>query len=516
MANNDEVRVGGNSILVLASVGAGAFLVLLTILFFISPMSEISPGVEGHYFIQQIVMLVSFLLSSAFLPLITNSHIGGRRPSVHLGTLFQNDRVFDMLSILGIVLGFGFTVILIWFGDSLDAPTRDMLMYLACVLAGLAAALNARVWLLFYSRAFYQLSRLSVFWSICMAVTIAGVFGLADFGFDYLATSPSVAFCCAALAFASIFMGYYCKNDLSPIENADFLDHSTHWSERMSSLLKLARPFYVGFVLAITVHLLLAIEGISVTFAFFSCALLVGAAAYAIVTWFLKSFIPIPTIDRLVCGLICVCFAILPFAGRIANLVILAILLLACLFFFVQTWCTAIQMMTYWSYISMPDRRGILSFASVMGFFVGYALSACMRECARLPIDSFVAIACVSAVVLFVLLCTFIPYDNPVWDEFSNIINGIDSIPLDEELSSSCQEQNQETRCAYLAGEKGLTPREGEVLLLLARGRNAAVIARELVISPYTAKTHIYRIMRKFDVRSQQDLIDIIDGLREE
>ena len=175
-----------------------------------------------------------------------------------------------------------------------------------------------------------------------------------------------------------------------------------------------------------------------------------------------------------------------------------------------QTWCTVIQMMMYWAYISLPD-RGIHSLASVAEFFVGCALMLLLHVCAQLPIDALVPIACISIVVLFMLLCTFIPYDNPIWTEFSNLVNGIDSVSMDEDLSPSREMPHHEDRCSRLAHEKGLTPREGEVLLLLAKGRNAAVIARELVISPYTAKTHIYRIMKKFDVRSQQDLIDIID-----
>lgn len=96
-----------------------------------------------------------------------------------------------------------------------------------------------------------------------MAVMIASVFGLADFGFNYFSTGLSMAFCCAALVFISIFICYYCRNDLAPIEDADVMDRSIHWSDRMSSLLKVARPLYVGFALAVTVYLLLVREGVA-------------------------------------------------------------------------------------------------------------------------------------------------------------------------------------------------------------------------------------------------------------
>ena len=48
-----------------------------------------------------------------------------------------------------------------------------------------------------------------------------------------------------------------------------------------------------------------------------------------------------------------------------------------------------------------------------------------------------------------------------------------------------------------------LSPREREVLGLLAAGRDQDNIAAILVISPQTVRTHIHRIMTKLDVRSR-------------
>lgn len=57
----------------------------------------------------------------------------------------------------------------------------------------------------------------------------------------------------------------------------------------------------------------------------------------------------------------------------------------------------------------------------------------------------------------------------------------------------------------------GLSAREKGVLAYLAKGRNASYIQRELVISPHTAKSHIYNIYRKLDIHSQQKLMDFIE-----
>lgn len=66
-------------------------------------------------------------------------------------------------------------------------------------------------------------------------------------------------------------------------------------------------------------------------------------------------------------------------------------------------------------------------------------------------------------------------------------------------------------RCLMLAERYKLTAREVDVLLLLARGRNAKFIEKELFISLNTAKTHISHVYRKLGVSSQQALLDMVD-----
>lgn len=47
--------------------------------------------------------------------------------------------------------------------------------------------------------------------------------------------------------------------------------------------------------------------------------------------------------------------------------------------------------------------------------------------------------------------------------------------------------------------------------MLLARGRNTEIIHQELVISTHTVKTHTYRIYRKLNISSQQELIGLVE-----
>lgn len=66
---------------------------------------------------------------------------------------------------------------------------------------------------------------------------------------------------------------------------------------------------------------------------------------------------------------------------------------------------------------------------------------------------------------------------------------------------------------AALLGEKAkLSPREMEVFLLLAHGRDTAYIQERLVISQGTVCSHRDRIYRKLGVHSKRELIDLVDG----
>ena len=48
--------------------------------------------------------------------------------------------------------------------------------------------------------------------------------------------------------------------------------------------------------------------------------------------------------------------------------------------------------------------------------------------------------------------------------------------------------------------DANLTPREREVLLLLASGARNADIAKKLYVSPHTVRTHLHNIYRKINV----------------
>ena len=68
-----------------------------------------------------------------------------------------------------------------------------------------------------------------------------------------------------------------------------------------------------------------------------------------------------------------------------------------------------------------------------------------------------------------------------------------------------------ERSCEAVAARCQLTARELDVLLLLARGRNAAYIQEELGLTRSTAKSYVADVYRKLDVHSHQELIDVVE-----
>ena len=101
---------------------------------------------------------------------------------------------------------------------------------------------------------------------------------------------------------------------------------------------------------------------------------------------------------------------------------------------------------------------------------------------------------------MYCLLASFVGKDR--YPDESILVMGVDPKRLEK---SSLQQ-----RCSILADRYELSPRQLEVLELLAVGRNARFIAERLTISQSTAQTHIRTIYTKLNVHSHQEVIDKI------
>jgi DNA-binding CsgD family transcriptional regulator len=66
-------------------------------------------------------------------------------------------------------------------------------------------------------------------------------------------------------------------------------------------------------------------------------------------------------------------------------------------------------------------------------------------------------------------------------------------------------------RCDRLAAEHRLSPREAEILPLLAAGLSSTAIANRMMISPGTVKTHRHRIYEKVGVHTHEELVETLE-----
>jgi DNA-binding CsgD family transcriptional regulator len=94
---------------------------------------------------------------------------------------------------------------------------------------------------------------------------------------------------------------------------------------------------------------------------------------------------------------------------------------------------------------------------------------------------------------------------------FKETIEGITSTAMQVEAATNPEEEF-DARCADVAAEYGLSPRELEVLKMLARGRDRAYIEEKLVVSRNTVKAHVKHIYAKLGIHSHQDLIALVQG----
>jgi DNA-binding CsgD family transcriptional regulator len=126
---------------------------------------------------------------------------------------------------------------------------------------------------------------------------------------------------------------------------------------------------------------------------------------------------------------------------------------------------------------------------------------------------SFAAQACMATVTVFVLMQIFIENQTyPYFDEnLPEKSKTVDPALARAESFSTKGGSVWKKKIEMVACEKKLSPRQKEVMKLLAKGRDVKYIMNHFVISRATAKTHMYNLYRKLDVHSRQELLNLIE-----
>lgn len=124
----------------------------------------------------------------------------------------------------------------------------------------------------------------------------------------------------------------------------------------------------------------------------------------------------------------------------------------------------------------------------------------------------------VAAVILVMLVCVYIVVATVRPDKYAIIAEEPEPVEIPSPLRDAAEptpelviEQHYRHKCAEATRTYNLTPREGEILFFLVKGRNARHIADQLYVAERTVKTHTYHIYQKMGIHSQQELIDIVE-----
>jgi DNA-binding CsgD family transcriptional regulator len=381
-----------------------------------------------------------------------------------------------------------------------------LLTSVAWMAFGFSTAVLIVLWGSHWATLFFQFPRRQVMLSMCLVPCLAGIVAYALITLAAYDAPLQLAGIQLVCLLASLAANRYSEARLTVIETSDYFGYR-EFRVKMHQRAHFFRPLMVGFCVAAALQLL--ISRFDVQSVVVSLPLLVSAAAAAFALMNVKNYIPIPLFDKLVYSALCICFALLPIVSDASVLVILILILFLAFLFFVQNWCAIAQIAIKWEFNTIYT-CAVEALFLMLGWLIGTGILLGLSWLGA-PYGESTALISFAVVVLFVVMIALMPYGNDFWDELDDFMNGIERVPLHEQVVAPTITAKYKDKCAFVASRHNLSAREREVFALLARGRDTNIIARELVISPHTARTHIYHIYRKIGVRTQQDLIDLVE-----
>lgn len=148
--------------------------------------------------------------------------------------------------------------------------------------------------------------------------------------------------------------------------------------------------------------------------------------------------------------------------------------------------------------ISLINIFGWSAVAQHVGSFIGLLLGNWISTSAPAAEDNL-AIFSLLAVIAYVFLFFFILKELDI----------LNMTKRDDSERPVALSQSDKVRA--LAQAYGLSPRETEVLHLLASGRSLPRIEQELVVSHSTARTHVRHIYEKMGINNRQQLHDLME-----
>ena len=162
-----------------------------------------------------------------------------------------------------------------------------------------------------------------------------------------------------------------------------------------------------------------------------------------------------------------------------------------------------------WFWEIQASRMGNASGFFLGWLFVGLFGSALTSSPYTFLLTCFI-LSCIAVVIeaLFFGHSVLAGFEEP--DAFE--LDGAEDVELSEsDAKGSSVEECYLQVSMEMAEEFKLSPRQTEIFVYLARGRNVQFIREKLVLSTPTVKSHVYSIYQKMDIHSHQELIDMVE-----
>ena len=149
-------------------------------------------------------------------------------------------------------------------------------------------------------------------------------------------------------------------------------------------------------------------------------------------------------------------------------------------------------------------------------FTVGIALSAAASHLfGEYPLFPYFVTCTAALGCCITVLVLFIDSDN-IWGERKEKHRQVEEKSDGDESDVSEGPGRWKLACNDICCRYDLSPRERDVFMLIAKGRNAEYVQNALYISGHTAKTHISNIYKKLDIHSVQELLDLVEAEKAE
>jgi len=390
---------------------------------------------------------------------------------------------------------------------SLVPPLKDA--------GGSLFALHAAVWLLFGATSGLFLVTWGIAWTqldaerpdghaSAISVAASAALAVALCVFLFFAPTATVAVASVGILYlASVAIQAYYLRHSPAREDIDIVVSKQRLDLFSRNMLS---PLFVGTVFGFTMYVALFSpyghpSAFALPLSLVPTCLMLGSGAALLVLVVLKRVPRFSTFERLIFPLLGGGLLLLPFSqGALQQVVVMALGAGAVCFFIAHF--NVLVSLSYRHRVraSFHYLQGLI--APLGGAALGWGVSCVFYSSLGVESPHLIAVICLSLVFLLILIMSIAPYASHKTVE---ALAGT----VEEEIQDKpgAWRRRAEKACVTYA----LTPREKEVFLLLAKGRNTEYIAKQLFISSHTAKTHTARIYRKLSINSQQELIDIVD-----